>query len=70
MKMLEEKEKKLEIALAKLKNLKLNFADMTKNISNLENQKKQFKIEKEELQEKYKLLNKEHHNLKQQLETP
>ena len=52
--MLEEKEKKLEIALAKLKNLKLNFADMTKNISNLENQKKQFKIEKEELKKNTK----------------
>ena len=66
--MLEEKEKKLEIALAKLKNLKLNFADMTKNISNLENQKKQFKIEKEELKKKYKSLNTEHQNLKLQIE--
>ena len=41
---------------------------MSANISNIENQKNQFKIEKEELQEKYINLNKEHKNLKQKLE--
>ena len=35
MKIMEEKEKKLEEALTKLQSLKLNFADLTKNISNL-----------------------------------
>ena len=68
MKILEKKEKKLENALSKLKDLKLDYEGLTKNISFLENQKNQFKIEKEELQAKYKHLNKEHQNLKQQLE--
>ena len=68
MKILEEKEKKLAAALSKLKNLKLNFEDLNRNISNLENQRNQFKIEKEELQQKYGSLNKEHQNLKLQIE--
>ena len=45
MKNLEEKEKKLQSALAKLKTLKLNFDDLSANISNIENQKNQLKIE-------------------------
>ena len=44
MKNLEEKEKKLQSALSKLKTLKLNFDDLGANISNIENQKNQFKI--------------------------
>ena len=68
MKFLEKKEKKLENALLKLKDLKINYEGLTKNISFLENQKNQFKIEKEALQEKYINLNKEHQILKQKLE--
>ena len=41
----EEKEKKLKSALSKLKTLKLNFDDLSVNISNIENQKNQLKIE-------------------------
>ena len=43
MKNLEEKEKKLQSALSKLKTLKLNFDDLSANISNMENQKKSIK---------------------------
>jgi len=68
MKNLEEKEKKLQSALSKLKTLKLNFDDLSANISNIENQKNQLKIEKEELQQKYINLNSEHQNLKHKLE--
>ena len=68
MKILEEKEKKLQSALSKLKILKLSFDDLSENVSNIENQKNQFKIEKEALQEKYINLNKEHQQLKQKLE--
>ena len=57
MKNLEEKEKKLQSALSKLKTLKLNTDDLSANILNMENQKNQLKIEKEELQQKYVNLN-------------
>ena len=56
MKNLDEKEKKLQSALLKLKSLKLNFNDLSEDISNIESQKNQFKIEKEALQEKYTIL--------------
>ena len=46
MKNLVEKEKKLQSALSKLRNLKLNFDDLSANILNIENQKNQLKIEK------------------------
>ena len=68
MKNLEEKEKKLQSTLSKLKTLKLNFVDLSANISNIEYQKNQFKIEKEELQQKFINLNNENKNLKQKLE--
>ena len=68
MKDLEEKEKKLQSALSKLKTLKLNFDDLSANILSIENQKNQLKIEKEELQQKYINLNNEHRNLKHKLE--
>ena len=38
---LEEKEKKLQSVLSKLKTLKLEFDDLSKNVSNIENQKNQ-----------------------------
>ena len=49
-----EKEKKLNLALAKLKNLNLKNPDLKKNIENLSSQKNQLEIEKQEIDEKYK----------------
>ena len=51
-----EKEKKLNLALTKLKNLNLKNPNLKKNIENLNAQKNQLKIEKDELEEKYKNL--------------
>ena len=51
-----EKEKKLNLALTKLKNLNLKNPDIKKNIENLSVQKNQLEIEKQELEEKYKSL--------------
>ena len=48
-----EKEKKLNLALAKLKNLNLKNPDVKKNIENLSSQKNQLEIEKQEIEEKY-----------------
>ena len=49
-----EKEKKLNIALAKLKNLNLEDPDIKKNIEILGEQKNQLEIEKFELEKKLK----------------
>ena len=67
MKYFGEKEKKLEIALDKLK--KLNFLDEEgqKNLEFLSNQKNQLEIEKKELQNKHSDLIMEHQKLKDQL---
>ena len=51
-----EKEKKLNIALAELKNLDLTNPDLQNDIEKLNNQKNQLEIEKQELEEKYKKL--------------
>ena len=51
-----EKEKKLNLALTKLKNLNFQNPDIKKNIENLSDQKNQLEIEKHELEEKYKTL--------------
>ena len=51
-----EKEKKLTLALTKLKNLNLQNPDIKKNIENLNMQKNQLEIEKQQLEEKYKSL--------------
>ena len=63
-----EKEKKLNIALAKLKNLNLEDPDIKKNIEILGEQKNQLEIEKLELEKKYKTLVDEHNNLSRKLE--
>ena len=63
-----EKEKKLTLALAKLKNLKLEQPDLNKNIEILGEQKNQLEIEKSELEKKYKTLVDEHDNLSEKLE--
>ena len=51
-----EKEKKLTLALTKLKNLNFKNSSIKKNIENLDEQKNQLQIEKQELEEKYKRL--------------
>ena len=63
-----EKEKKLNIALAKLKNLNLEDPDIKENIEILGEQKNQLEIEKLELEKKYKALVDEHDNLSRKLE--
>ena len=62
-----EKEKKLNLALTKLKNLNLNNPDTKKNIENLTIQKNQLQIEKEELEEKFKSLLEDHNTLSKKL---
>ena len=47
-----EKEKKLNLALTKLKNLNLENPDIKKNIEILGEQKNQLEIEKSELEKK------------------
>ena len=68
MKSVIEKEKKLNIALTKLKNLNFKNPDIKKNIENLSDQKNQLEIEKQELEEKYKSLVTEYNVLTKRLE--
>ena len=63
-----EKEKKLNIALDKLKNLDLRNLDSQNNVENLGAQKTQLKIEKSQLEEKYNSLLEEHANLSKKLD--
>ena len=63
-----EKEKKLNLALTKLKNLNLKNPDIKKNIKNLSLQKNQLEIEKQELEEKYKSLMDDYNNLSKKLD--
>ena len=63
-----EKEKKLNIALTKLKSLNLENPDIKKNIVILGEQKNQLEIEKSEIEKKYKTLVDEHDNLTRKLE--
>ena len=63
-----EKEKKLNLALTKLKNLNLKNPDIKKNIEDLDIQKNQLEIEKQELEEKYKSLEKDYNNLSKKLD--
>ena len=58
-----EKEKKLNIALGKLKNLDITNPNLKNNIENLSIQKNQLEIEKSELEQKYKILIEEHESL-------
>ena len=67
MKYFSEKEKKLEIALDKLKKLNLIDEDSQKNLEFLSDQKNQLEIEKKELENKHQNLINEHHQLKDQL---
>ena len=63
-----EKEKKLNLALTKLKNLNLKNPDIKKDLENLNNQKNQLEIEKQELEEKYKSLEDDYNNLTRKLD--
>jgi len=63
-----EKEKKLNEALTKLKNLNLNDPNVNKNIENLKDQKNQLEIEKKELEKKYTSLVNEHDELSRKLD--
>ena len=63
-----EKEKKLNLALAKLKNLNLKNPDVKKNIDNLSIQKNQLEIEKQEIEEKHKSLINDYNNLSKKLD--
>ena len=67
MKYFSEKEKKLEIALDKLRKLSLLDKEGQKNLKFLSDQKNQLEIEKKELQIKYKNLISEHQKLKDHL---
>ena len=64
---LTEKEKKLNLALAKLKKLNLKNPDTKKNIENLNTQRNQLEIEKHELEEKYKSLIADYNHLSEKL---
>ena len=63
-----EKEKKLSLALTKLKNLNLENPDIKNNLENLTLQKNQLEIEKHELEEKYKNLMLDFNNLTKKLD--
>ena len=69
MKSVIEKEKKLNLALTKLKNINLKNPDIKKNIEVLDGQKNQLEIEKQELEEKYKNLEEDYNNLSKKLDT-
>ena len=69
MKYISEKEKKLEIALNKLKKLNLIDDEGQKNLEFLSDQKNQLEIEKKELEYKHQNLVHEHQKLKEQLQT-
>ena len=62
-----KKEKKLSLALTKLKNLNLNNPDIKKNIENLSIQKNQLEIEKQDLEEKYKNLTDDYNSISKKL---
>ena len=63
-----EKEKKLNIALEELKNLDLTNPELQKNIENLSTKQNQLEIEKIQIEEKYKTLLEEHENPSKKLE--
>ena len=68
MKFLSEKEKKLNEALTKLKNLNFNDTNTNKDIETLKEQKNQLEIEKKELEKKYVSLVNEYEELSRKLD--
>ena len=67
MKTLTEKEEKLDLALKKLKNLKLSNPKVKELTENLFSQKNQLEIEKYEIEEKYKVLQNDFAKLKHRI---
>tara|TARA_Y200000002_G_scaffold375456_1_gene377783 strand:- start:196 stop:510 length:315 start_codon:yes stop_codon:yes gene_type:complete len=67
MKTLTEKEEKLDLALKKLKNLKLSNPKVKELTENLFSQKNQLEIEKYEIEEKYKVLQSDFAKLKHRI---
>ena len=63
-----EKEKKLNLALTKLKNLNFQNPDIKKNIENLTLHKNQLEIEKQEIEEKYKNLLDDYNDLSKKID--
>ena len=68
MNFLSEKEKKLNEALTKLKNLNFNDTNTNKDIETLKEQKNQLQIEKKELEKKYVSLVNEYEELSRKLD--
>jgi chromosome segregation ATPase len=62
-----EKEKKLDLAIDKLKGLNLQNPTLKTNLENLSSQKNQLEIEKKEIEAKYQILMTEHKTLSQKL---
>ena len=63
-----EKEKRLNLALTKLKNFNFKNTDFKKNIESLNIQKNQLEIEKQELEQKYKSLVNDYNDLNKKLD--
>ena len=68
MKTTSEKEKKLDLALTKLKSLDLENPNLKNSLKNLDNQKNQLEIEKKEIETKYQNLVSDYEQLNQKLE--
>jgi len=60
-----EKEKKLDLALSKLKNLNLENPSLKSALQNLDNQKNQLEIEKKGIEKKHQNLIEDYKSLKQ-----
>ena len=67
MKTFNEKEEKLNFALEKLKNLNFVNPQFKEHREFLDNQKNQLEIEKQELEEKYRILLSDYDQLKQKI---
>ena len=68
MKSFNEKEKKLNEVLNKLSTLSLENPQIISSVEELNNQKNQLEIEKNEIENKYLLLKEDYENLKSKLE--
>jgi len=63
-----EKEKKLKLALTKLSNLNFNNPALQNNIEKLKTKKNQLEIEKQEIEEKFNHLKEDYNYLSKKLE--
>ena len=62
-----EKEKKLNLALTKLKNLNIKNLETKNDLEDLSSHKNQLEIEKRDLEEKYKILKKDFNYISKKL---